>query len=110
MMLSMSLAFIQETKTETSFLFQIVPIIVFFFIIYFFLLRPQMKQQKEHRLLVDKRKKGDKIITNGGIWGEVDAVEDRTVRIKINDKSKIMVTRSAISGFQPGPVKEETKS
>ena len=72
-------------------------------IFYFILLRPQIKQQKEHQNLVSNIKKGDKVITNGGIWGEVDNVETSVVRLKISDKTKIVVTRSAISGFQPKP-------
>lgn len=72
-------------------------------IFYFILLRPQMKQQKEHQNLINNLKKGDKVITNGGLWGEVDEVETQTIRLRLNDKTRIRVSRSAVSAFQPDP-------
>ena len=93
------LAFFQEGGG--NFLFQMFPIIVFFILLYFVLLRPQIKQQREHRSMIDNLKKGDKVITNGGIWGEIDTIEPKTARIRVSDKTKITVTRSAISGLQP---------
>ena len=62
-----------------------------------------MKQQKNHQGLVNALKKGDKVVTNGGIWGEVDEVDAHSIRIKVNDKTKIRITRTAISGMQPQP-------
>ncbi|MDJ0839899.1 MAG: preprotein translocase subunit YajC [Acidobacteriota bacterium] len=70
-------------------------------IFYFLVIRPQMKQQKEHQSLVNALKKGDKVVTNGGIWGEVDEVDAQTIRLKVHDKMKIRLSRSAISGMQP---------
>ena len=68
---------------------------------YFLMIRPQMREQKKHRDTINSLKKGDKVVTNGGIWGEIDAVEPLFVRLKVSEKTKIVVTRSAISGFQP---------
>ncbi len=83
--------------------FSLAPILVFFAVFYFLVLRPQLKQQKSHRSMINNLKKGDKVITSGGIWGEIDQVDEKTVRLKISDKNKIMVSRSAISGFQANP-------
>ena len=107
--LTLAFAFFQETKQEAPFWFSMVPILVIVFVFYFLLIRPQMKQQKEHRKLIDNLKKGDKVITSGGVWGEIDSVEPQVVRLKINEKNKIMVTRSAISGFQPKGGESEAK-
>ena len=78
-------------------------------IFYFLLIRPQMKQQKDHRNLVSALKKGDKIITNGGMWAEIDTVETQTILIKLNDKTKIKINRTAIAGFQPKPGQDANK-
>lgn len=98
-----------QNQGEGSSLMGILPIIGIFAIMYFLILRPQIKQQKEHQKLVDQLKKGDLVITNGGIWGEVDAVEAKTVKLKINEKNKILVSRSAIAGFQPKEGEAEAK-
>lgn len=103
------LAFFQETKEQPNFMYTFLPFLFFIGLIYFMVIRPNIKQQKEHQGLVDNIKKGDKVITNGGLWGEVDAVEVRHVRLKINDKTKVLVSRSAISSLQP-KAGEESKS
>ncbi|MCB1052528.1 MAG: preprotein translocase subunit YajC [Acidobacteria bacterium] len=87
---------------------------IFFFVglfalMYFFLLRPQAKQQKEHQKMLEALKAGDKVITNGGIWAEIDHVENQKICIRINDKTKIFVSRSAISAKQPAPESENKK-
>lgn len=84
--------------------------VAIFGILYLLLLRPQMRQQKEQRQLINNLKKGDRVITSGGLWGEIEAVEDRTVRLKLGEKTKVVVSRSAITGMQQTPDKEkETK-
>jgi preprotein translocase subunit YajC len=103
------LALVFQQGGGGSAIYQLLPILAFFFILYFFLLRPQIKQQRAHQKLVDNLKKGDKVITSGGVWGDVDAVEAGAVLLKINDKTKIKVNRSAISGFQPEPKAETDK-
>ena len=96
------LAFFQDGESkQPSLLYQMAPIIFLALIFYFLVLRPQMKQQKQHQKLVSDLKKGDKVVTNGGIWGEVDEVDAASVRLKVNDKTKIRISRSAVSGMQP---------
>ena len=51
---------------------QFIPLILIFVIFYFFLIRPQQKKAKEHKIMVENLKKGDKVITSGGIVGKVD--------------------------------------
>ncbi len=110
MNLSQVLAFFQSApKTESPVWFTMFPFVIMFALMYFFLLRPQMKQQKEHRNMIDNLKKGDKIITNGGIWGEIDSVEAQFFRIRVNEKTKIVVSRSSVTGLQPNAGREEAK-
>lgn len=78
----------------TSLLFTIVMMVAIF---YFFLIRPQKKQQKETKSMLDALKKGDKIVTIGGIRGVVFAVKDSTVVVKVDDNAKIEFTKEAIS-------------
>lgn len=87
-----------------------VPLIVMLGVFYLILLRPQMKQQREHQRLIDNIKKGDRVITSGGIWGEVDSVEAQFVRLRIAEKTKVVVSRSNIAGFQPKSAEVETPS
>jgi len=110
MYLLQTLAFFQSGKTESPIWFNMFPFVIMFALMYFFLLRPQMKQQKELRKMIDNLKKGDKIVTNGGIWGEIDSVEPQFFRIKVSEKTKIVVSRSSVTGLQqPLAGKEEAK-
>jgi preprotein translocase subunit YajC len=68
-----------------------------FVIFYFFMIRPQQKKQKEMRNMLDSVKKGDKIVTIGGIYGVVESVEEKTVQVKIAENVKIKLNRSAIA-------------
>lgn len=65
------------------------------------------KKQKELREFLKNLKKGDRIITTGGIYGTIIALEDDTVILKISENVKIRISRSAVSGLQPGAEKEE---
>ena len=68
-----------------------------FLIFYFLLIRPQRKEQKEREALIANVKKGDKIITIGGIHGMVSLTKEKTVVIKIDEGCKMEITRSAIA-------------
>ncbi len=65
-------------------------------IYYFMIIRPQQKRQKERQLMIDSMKKGDKIVTAGGIHGTIVGIEDKTVLIQIADNVKVKVDRSTI--------------
>lgn len=74
-----------------------VPLLLIIVIFYFFLIRPQNKKQKETQKMLDALKKGDKIITIGGIHGVISSVKEKTVIVKVDDDAKIEFNRSAIS-------------
>ena len=73
---------------------QFIPLILIFVIFYFFLIRPQQKKVKEHRAMVEGLKKGDKIVTSGGITGSITRVIDNEkVEVEIADNVTVEVIR-----------------
>ena len=78
---------------------QFIPLILIFVIFYFFLIRPQQRKAKEHKKMVDELKRGDKVITTGGIIGTVDRIIDNEkIELQISENVKVEVIRS--SGVQ----------
>ena len=74
---------------------QFIPLILIFVIFYFFLIRPQQKKVKEHKLMVESLKRGDKVVTSGGIVGTIERVVDNEkVEVLISDDVKVEVIRS----------------
>jgi preprotein translocase subunit YajC len=65
-------------------------------VFYFFMIRPQMKRQKELRKFREALKKGDKVVTTGGIYGTVAEIKDDAIMIEIADNVKIKVDKSAV--------------
>jgi preprotein translocase subunit YajC len=84
-------------------LMSFLPFILIIVIMYFLMIRPQQKKQKEKQLMLDALKKGDNIITMGGIHGKVTGFTDNdtTVIIKVDEKVKLNVDRSAITIVNP---------
>ena len=86
----------------------IVPFLLIILIFYFFMIRPQNKKQKETQKMLDALKKGDKIVTIGGIHGVVSSVKDKTVIVKVDDNCKVEFTRSAIASCESDKSEEKT--
>jgi len=78
---------------------QFVPLILMFAIFYFLLIRPQQKKAKEHRLLLENIKKGDHVITAGGVHGKIASVEDGIVGLEVATGVVIKITKSYIAGI-----------
>ena len=78
------------------------PLILIFIIFYFLLIRPQSKKAKEHKELLGNLKKGDKVMTNGGIYGLIEDIDEKTATLKvgINADVKIKIGRSYIAGLR----------
>jgi len=83
-----------------SALVQFLPILIIFGIFYLLLIAPMRKRQKAVQAMIENLKKGDKVVTTGGLYGEVAAIDDKVVHLKIADKVKIRVSRSAIGGLE----------
>lgn len=77
-----------------SLAFTVVAMILIF---YFFLIRPQKKQEKETKKMLEALKKGDKIVTIGGVYGTISSVKDNTVVIKVDENTKIEFSKTAVS-------------
>ncbi len=76
------------------------PLIIIFAIFYFLLIRPQQKKAKQHREMLTALKKGDKVITTGGIYGVVEAVGDKTVTVKIAENVKVKLGKAYIAAVR----------
>lgn len=90
----------------TLFLFQMVAIVAIF---YFLIIRPKMQQEKQHRERLAQIKRGDEIVTAGGIIGEVLHVEDNRLTIR-SDQSRLVVQRDRVAEVIPGGAKKPAKS
>ena len=76
---------------------QFVPLILVFLIMYFLIMRPQQKKMRQHREMVEALKKGDSVVTQGGILGKVVAVRDDEVEVEIAAGVRIRVVRATIA-------------
>ena len=86
---------------------QFIPLILIFVIFYFFLIRPQQKRVKDHKAMVASLKRGDEIITAGGIIGTIDrGMEDDRIEVTIGENTKVQIIRSTITSLLK---KEEIK-
>ena len=78
-----------------SWIAQYIPLILIFVIFYFFLIRPQQKKVKEHKLMVENLKRGDKIITSGGIVGTIERIIDaEKAEVIISDNVKVEIVKA----------------
>ena len=85
---------------------QFIPLILIFVIFYFFLIRPQQKRVKDHKAMVESLKRGDEVITSGGIIGIVDRVmEDDRIEVTLSDNVKVQIIKSTITSL----LKKESK-
>lgn len=87
-----------EQGGGAALLSSLLPLILIFVIFYFLLIRPQAKRAKEHKKLLENLKKGDKIITAGGIYGVIESIDQNTAVVKIAENVKIKVSRNTIAG------------
>ena len=79
---------------------QFIPLILIFVIFYFFLIRPQQKKIKEHKSMVASLKRGDEVVTSGGIIGKVERVlDDDKVDISISENVNVQVVKSTIQSL-----------
>ena len=79
---------------------QFIPLILIFVIFYFFLIRPQQKKVKEHKLMVSALKRGDEVITSGGIVGKIEKVhEDDKIDLSISEGITVKVVKSTIQSL-----------
>lgn len=85
------------------------PLILIFGVFYFLLIRPQQKKAKEHQAFLGSLKKGDLVVTNGGIHGKITGLTDAVVTVEIADNVRIKVSRSHVLGT-PSTADEPAKA
>lgn len=87
----------------------LVPLLLMFAIFYFLLIRPQQKKQKRHRELLSTLKRGDMVVTVGGLHGKITGLTDKVVTLEVAEKIRVKVGRSYIAGMasqEPEPNKK----
>ncbi len=102
-------------NSSGSMMTTIITFVLIILIFYFLMVRPQKKRDKEAKAMLAAMKKGDKVVTIGGIHGTVVMVKDQTVVVKVDDSARIEFTKSAISTVtpkdsgRPAPKKEKAE-
>jgi preprotein translocase subunit YajC len=76
-----------------------IPLILMFVIFYFLLIRPQQKRSKEHRSMIANLKKGDRIVTSGGLHGRVTGMDETTLTVEIADKVRVKISRGNVAAI-----------
>lgn len=91
---------IAQAQTGPSGLMSFLPLVLIFAIFYFLLIAPMRKRQKALQAMIAALKKGDKVVTSGGLYGEVYALEEETLILKVADNVRLKVARSAIASSE----------
>ncbi len=83
-----------------TFITSFAPFILIFVLFYVLLIRPQQKRQRAHREMLEEIKKGDKIITNGGLMGTIVGVTKEVISLQISDNTRVKILRTELMGLQ----------
>ncbi|MFN4355408.1 preprotein translocase subunit YajC [Parvibaculum sp.] len=98
----------------SEFLLNVFPLLAFFAIMYFLLIRPQMRRAKEHREMVANVRRGDVVVTAGGIVGKVTKVEDNEATVEIAENVRVRIVKTTLadvrSKSEPVPANTNTPS
>lgn len=97
-----AIALLQQSAGGAAALAQFLPIIAIGLVFYFLVIAPASKQRKKTAEMLSALKKGDRVLTTGGIYGTIQGVEPDAVYLKIAENVKVKVARSAISGVVSG--------
>lgn len=85
-------------------------LLLMFVIIYFLIIRPQQKQQKQHQEMLKQLKRGDRVVTNGGIFGSIVNLTDKVATIEIAKNVQIRILRGQIAGVPQGDGEVEAEA
>ncbi len=87
------------TQSKPSIIESLFPFILIFLVFYFLIIRPQTKQKQNHAKLLNELKKGDQVLTSGGILGKIDGLTEKFVTLEVANNVKIKMLRSQVAGF-----------
>jgi preprotein translocase subunit YajC len=90
-------AYAQGTSGSGDFFIQIMPFLLIFVIMYFLIIRPQQKRLKDHREMVAALRRGDTVVTGGGLIGKVTKVDENELQVELTQGMKVKVVRSTIT-------------
>jgi len=90
-------AYAQSTAQQPSLFASFIPLILIFVIFYFLLIRPQQKKAKQHQILLESIKRGDQILTSGGMIGKVVKADKDELTVEISEKVNVKIFRSTVS-------------
>ena len=96
-------------NSTAAFIVQVLPIAAIFLVFYFLVIAPANKQKRKTQEMINSLKKGDRVMTSGGIYGTIQGVEPDVVYLKIADNVRVKVARSAVTGVL-GPEGEQQQS
>jgi preprotein translocase subunit YajC len=100
-------AFLAQAAAQPSAVGLFLPLVLIMVIFYFLMIMPAQRRQKKVSEMQRNLKNGDKVITNGGIYGTVVGLEDDAVQLRVAEQVKMKVSRSAIAGLQAEPHEKE---
>ncbi len=105
-------AYAQDASGASAMVMQLLPLLLIFVVFYFLLIRPQQKKMKEHRGMLTSLKRGDRVITAGGIVGEIKQVKDNSdeVDVEIAPNVRVTVVRGTISSVLRPQAANDAKS
>ena len=104
------ISLLQAAAGSGSMLMSILPFGLIILIFYFFIIRPQNKKQKETEKMLSALKKGDKVVTVGGIHGVISSTKEKTVIVKVDDNAKIEFSRNAIATVDVEKAEKDVKA
>ena len=90
-------AYAQAASGSSDFLLQILPFLLIFVIMYFLIIRPQQRRAKDHREMVGALRRGDTVVTGGGLVGKITKVDDVELQVEVAQGVKVKVIRSTIT-------------
>ena len=90
-------AYAQAAAQQPSMIASFIPLILIFLIFYFLLIRPQQKKQKEHKILLDSIKRGDEILSSGGIVGKVLKADNEKLTVEISKGVNVSIIRATVA-------------
>lgn len=96
-----SQAWAAEAPAQANPITSLLPLILLFVVFYFLLIRPQQKRAKEHKLMVEGLKKGDWVVTNGGLLGKITDLGENFVKLQVSDGVEVKVQRPAVAALLP---------
>ena len=83
-------------------MFAFLPLILLFAVFYFLLIRPQQKRTKQHKAFMENLKKGDTVVTSGGLYGKITGITDEAITMEIAEKIRVKVAKNAVVDYVKG--------